>query len=96
MGGIPGNPRGYAGGAGGLNAPQQLRIQPTQPMHPLQTVQPVQPIGGMAAGEGLVSGNQQAQGIFGGQKTTSLPGAPTLPANPYPQLARRLLRWNGY
>jgi hypothetical protein len=38
------------------------------------------------AGEGFVSGNQMTMNIL---------GAPTLPDNPFPDLARRLSRWNG-
>jgi len=84
MGGIPGNPRGMAGGpnvpVGGLNAPQPLRIQPVQPMRPPQAVQPIQPIRGTAAGEGFV---------FGNQRTMNVPGAPKLPQNPYADAAWR-------
>jgi hypothetical protein len=31
-----------------------------------------------------------------GPKTMPLPGAPTMPRNPYPAVARRILRQNGY
>jgi len=33
-------------------------------------------------------------GALGGQKTMSLPGAPRLPTKPFPEIARRRLRWN--
>jgi len=36
-----------------------------------------------------------APGRLGGQKTMPLPGAPRLPTNPFPEIARRRLRWNG-
>jgi len=35
-------------------------------------------------------------GALGGQKTMPLPGAPRLPTNPFPEIARRRLRWNGF
>jgi len=34
--------------------------------------------------------------VVGGQKTMPLPGAPRLPTNPFPEIARRRLRWNGF
>ena len=89
MGAIPGNPRGNVGGPnviGGLNPPQQLRIQPAQPVQPvqpiqpIQAIQPIQPIRGMAADKGFV---------FGDLRTMNLPGAPRLPQNPYADAAWR-------
>ena len=85
MGSIPAPHSGSSGFGNrnafmGVGSPQKFKIQPVQPIAPLHAPQPIQPIRPMPPGGGFVSGNQ---------RTMNVPGAPTLPQNPYADSAWR-------
>jgi hypothetical protein len=77
--GLPGF--GTKGAVTGLNAPQQLKIQAVQPVQATQPTQPIQRLQAMPPGGPFTLGNHKT--------TTLVPGAPTLPQNPYANAAWR-------
>jgi hypothetical protein len=64
----------------GVKTPVKLKIRPIQPLPPI--VQPVQPIRRAPPGGPFTKG-------MGNRKTLQIPGAPTLPNNPYADAAWR-------